>query len=64
MIVLALRIRDTVCKLTLIWLWHCLEFGSLQGASRRLADVPETDRAKQSSPVLQTKPLILLRTLA
>ena len=53
MTVLALRIRDNVYPLTLIWLRQCLEFGSLQGASRRFADTPETDRAKQSSPVLQ-----------
>lgn len=53
MTVLALRIRENVCLLTLIWLWQCLEFGGLQGPSRRLADTTETDRAKQSSPVLQ-----------
>ena len=70
MTVLALRIsiKDNVCLLTLVWLWQCLEFDSLQVASRRLADMSETDRAKQSSPVLQMQPLIrlsdYLRTLA
>ena len=60
MTVLALIIRDNVCLLTLIWLWQCLQFGSLLGTSKRLADISETDRAKHSSPALQTQPLIRL----